>query len=240
MFSCCLRLRCAVLTGEWIDENGLTWLHSAPRIKLFPETDRRDPYPLSWEEQEALFAELPDYLRDMCLFKANTGCRESEVCNLKWSYEVDYPLLKTSVFVIPRHLVKNRRDRLVILNRVSREVIDSQRGKHEEYVFTFEGKPVKRIYNRKWRMAREKAGLPQVRVHDLKHTFGRRLRAADVPEEDRRDLLGHKSGKSMTTHYSAPEIAKLLAYANRVCGDECHKSDTIVFLEKKAAKNRGG
>lgn len=58
--------------------------------------------------------------------------------------------------------------------------------------------------------------LRQVRVHDLKHTFGRRLRAAGVPFEERQDLLGHRSG-SITTHYSAPDIARLLEAAERVC-----------------------
>jgi integrase len=42
-------------------------------------------------------------------------------------------------------------------------------------------------------------GFRKVRVHDLKHTFGRRLRAAGVSFEDRQDLLGHKSGR-ITTH----------------------------------------
>ena len=49
----------------------------------------------------------------------------------------------------------------------------------------------------------------------MKHTFGRRLRAAGVPLETRKVLLGHKSG-DITTHYSAPEIAELLEAANRV------------------------
>ena len=40
----------------------------------------------------------------------------------------------------------------------------------------------------------EEVKLHQVRVHDLKHTFGRRLRAAGVSFEDRQDLLGHRSG----------------------------------------------
>lgn len=47
---------------EWIDENGLTWLLVAPKIKLLPEQDLRKPYPLSWEEQERLFQELPPHL----------------------------------------------------------------------------------------------------------------------------------------------------------------------------------
>jgi hypothetical protein len=41
------------------------------------------------------------------------------------------------------------------------------------------------------------------------------LRAAGVPLETRKVLLGHKSG-DITTHYSAPEIAELLEATNRV------------------------
>jgi len=55
-----------------------------------------------------------------------------------------------------------------------------------------------------------------VRVHDLRHTFGQRLRYAGVSFEDRQDLLGHKSDR-ITTHYSAPEYAQLLAAANSIC-----------------------
>jgi integrase len=48
-------------------------------------------------------------------------------------------------------------------------------------------------------------GFAHIRIHDLKHTFGRRLRAARVPFETRQVLLGHKNG-SITTHSSATEI----------------------------------
>jgi len=30
----------------------------------------------------------------MALFKVNTGCREQEVCRLKWEYEVKVPELR--------------------------------------------------------------------------------------------------------------------------------------------------
>jgi integrase len=53
-------------------------------------------------------------------------------------------------------------------------------------------------------------GFRRVRVHDLKHTFGRRLRAAGVSFEDRQVLLGHKKA-SVTTHYSAPDVANLFS-----------------------------
>jgi integrase len=55
-----------------------------------------------------------------------------------------------------------------------------------------------------------------VRVHDLRHTFGHRLRAAGVSFEDRQDLLGHTSER-MTTHYSAPDISRLIEAAESVC-----------------------
>lgn len=66
---------------------------------------------------------------------------------------------------------------------------------------------------------RNKASLNEVRIHDLKHTFGRRLRAAGVSFEDRQDLLGHKSSR-ITTHYSAAEVYRLVEAANSICDDK--------------------
>ncbi|MEX0943644.1 MAG: site-specific integrase [Pseudomonadales bacterium] len=204
---------------EWVDEFGMTWLQSAPRIKLMPDTKKRKPYPLSWEEQELLFVHLPEHLRNMALFAVNTGCRDAEICGLRWEWEVAVPELDTTTFIIPGEYVKNGDDRLVVLNRIAFDVVDRMRGKHPEFVFTYRGKPVTRMLNSAWMRARKKAGLPQVRVHDLKHTFGRRLRAAGVSFEDRQDLLGHRSGR-ITTHYSRAELCRLIAAANASCQPE--------------------
>jgi len=220
--------------GEWLDEHGLTWLETAPRIKFLPEHDKRDPYPLSWEEQARLFQELPPHLAKMALFKVNTGCREGEVCNLRWEWEAGVPEVGTSVFLIPAMRVKNREERLVVLNRVALSVVDALRGDHPEFVFTYKGQSVQKMNNSAWKKARIRAGLPQVRVHDLKHTFGRRLRAAGVSFEDRQDLLGHKSGR-VTTHYSAAELGNLIEAANTVCGENSRKSPALVVLKRKAA-----
>ena len=73
-----------------------------------------------------------------------------------------------------------------------------------------------------------------MRVHDLKHTFGLRLRAAGVGFEDRQELLGQKSGR-ITTHCSAPELANLIVAANKARPDERHKTDTVAILRKKSA-----
>lgn len=70
--------------------------------------------------------------------------------------------------------------------------------------------------NSAWVAARQRAGLTQARVHDLKHTYGRRLGAAGVSLETRKVLLGHRND-DITTHYSAPELKELLDAANKVC-----------------------
>ncbi len=218
---------------EWCDPNGITWLSRAPKIKLLKLYDARSPYPLSWEEQSALLEFLPEHLRQMVLFKVNTGCRDGEVCGLRWSWEIPVPQLGTSVFLIPGDYVKNRQERLVVLNKVAESVIERRRGIHQTHVFTFNGKPVRTMNNSAWRNAREKAKIMDVRVHDLKHTFGRRLRAAGVSFETRQDLLGHKSGH-ITTHYSAPELQELIDAANLVCTSSSRKSPALVILRLKA------
>ncbi|WP_058515735.1 tyrosine-type recombinase/integrase [Legionella santicrucis] len=214
--------------SEWMDEFGLTWLANAPKIKLLPEYDLRKPYPLNWEEQHCLFDELPSHLEKMALFAVNTGCRDQEICELRWEWEISIPELPhIMVFIIPAELVKNGDERLVVCNETARSIVNSERGKHSTHVFSFRGRPLARMLSTGWQQARVKAGLPQVRVHDLKHTYGRRLRAAGVSFEDRQDLLGHRSGR-ITTHYSSAELQNLYEASNRVC--EKQKSGVVLTL----------
>jgi hypothetical protein len=133
----------------------------------------------------------------MALFKVNTGLREQEVVNLRWQWESPIPELGPSIFVIPRDYVKNRLDRYVVLNRIARSVIASCRGRHCEFVFTYKGSPVTRIYNSGRKAARRRAaaryefelgrpcptGFRAIRVHDMKHTYGHRLRVAGVSDQ---------------------------------------------------------
>ncbi len=213
---------------EWIDESGLTWLLVPPKIKLLPDTQKRQPYPLSWDEQGRLFRELPKHLEQMALFAVNTGCREGEICNLRWEWEIKVPELGTIVFIVPGGHVKNGRDRLVVLNRIATAVVEARRSIHHTHVFSFRGKPIRRMLKSAWDHARDRADLPQVRVHDLKHTFGRRLRAAGVSFEDRQDLLGHVSSR-ITTHYSAAELSGLIEAANKVCEIDGRRPELVVL-----------
>jgi hypothetical protein len=85
-----------------------------------------------------------------------------------------------------------------VLNRVAKSVVESVRGLHPVNVFVRphkevgEPRPVTKMNNTAWKAARERAadawdkvhgeaspaGFRHIRVHDLKHTFGRKLRAA--------------------------------------------------------------
>ncbi len=234
-----------VAATEWIDENSLTWLLVAPKIKLLPVKDARAPFPLSWSEQSRFLEALPVHLNQMARFKVNTGCREQEVCQLRWEWEKRVPSLNTSVFIIPSHinrdgelrqLVKNGEDRLVILNDEAKAVIEEVRGIHSEFVFSYNGKPITRMNNTAWRNARKKANLSDLRVHDLKHTFGRRLRAAGVSYEDRQDLLGHRSGR-ITTHYSQAELSNLLEAANLIIQSRRESKELTILRVKQGGSH---
>ena len=127
---------------DWRDENDLTWLSAAPKIRMLRVTDARDPYPLAWNEQARLLKELPAHLARMALFKVNTGLRDAEVCALRWEWQVPIPELSTSVFIIPKEWTKNGRDRLVVLNSVARSVLKEVRGEHPQFVLQWVSSPL--------------------------------------------------------------------------------------------------
>lgn len=215
----------------WRDEEGQPWLLTVPMLPTI-KGPKRKPYPLSWEEQTKLFAELPAHLADMALFAVNTGCRAAEICGLRWDEEIR--LEDGSVFLLEDGRTKNGKERIIVLNRAAQAIVDAQRGKHPVFVFTYCGHAVTRMSNSAWKNGRKRAGLDSVRVHDLRHTFGRRLRAAQVSLEDRQDLLGHHAGR-ITTHYSAAEIEALREAVNRLLETDSRKNSrtTILRLAKK-------
>jgi len=219
---------------KWRHANGMAYLSEAPLIEMVKGTARK-PYPLEWQEQTRLFAELPPHLERMALFDVNTGLRSNELCSLRWSWEIQVPELSTFVFMLPETVSKNGEERIVVLNRIARGVVESERGKHDKYVFTYKGEPVARMNNHAWRKARARADLQQARVHDLRHTFGHRLRGAGVSFEDRQDLLGHRSGR-ITSHYSAPDVARLLDAVESIT--ELRRS-TVLRLATDFRKNSG-
>lgn len=225
---------------KWRDEKtNLTWLVESPMVEYQRTYNKRLPYPLDWPEQRLLFSELAAHLQTMALFDVNTGLRDEELCALEWAWEqrvpeLDTPTIQRSVFLLPGEVTKTGKPRVLVLNDTAQSIVESQRGLHDRYVFSFADSRGTRdrlntLRNSGWLAARRRAsvrykkelgrepprGFQRVRGHDLRHTFGRRLRAAGVSLEDRQDLLGHEAGR-ITTHYSAAEVETLVVAANLI------------------------
>ncbi len=214
----------------WRDvDTGLSWLEIAPLFRL-EKGYRRNPYPIDWEEQKLLLSELtPDLVR-AALFLINTGVRDQELCSLRWSWQQGDDL-----FVLPEQYSKNGLERFVVLNSVARSVLEQQKGKDQFQVFSRA-----RVYGKGWKNARVRAanryeaelgvecpwGFRHLRIHDLRHTFGRRVRAAGWSNEDRKDLLGHKN-EDITTHYSRVEIDHLRQVVESIARKNSYNSPTL-------------
>lgn len=214
----------------WRTAQGRPWLGAAPLLEMLDEeSTKRQPRPLSWAEQAALMPALPAHLQRMVLFTVNTGARDENVCGLKWAWEVAVPEVDRSVFVVPAAEFKGKRPHVLILNDVAWRIVQEQRGRHADFVFVYrrecvvnvdqppamQYRRVDTMNNTAFQTARNTAGLRGVRVHDLRHTFGQRLRAAGVPEEDRALLLGH-AVQGMPQHYATATVARLVHLANQV------------------------
>lgn len=209
---------------RWRLENRQTWISKASLVDLLDLHDKRLPRPISWSEQRALLGRLPDHLASMALFCLSSGARKNVVCQLRWSWEVKvnvHPGIEASVFVVPRRYVKGRkRERVLFCNSVGQDIIESQRGRHAERVFTYfkpvkpgSGKTIKHhpiadMHNTAWQRARLDAGLDDLHVHDLRHTVGMRLRLAGVPERTQDEILWHSKG-DMTTLYAVAQIREV-------------------------------
>lgn len=214
----------ALAARVWRDTDNNPWISSAPLLRMPDWDDEAKPYPLSWDEQRRFFRLLPSHLSEMALFAVNTGAREALVAGLRWEWEVRIPEINSSVFVAPGKVTKNKTDCLIVLNTPARTIIESKRGTHPDFVFTYRGHPVDRINNSGWRRAWKMAGLPMGKEvlsgpHNLRHTFARRLRLAGVPLETRKALLHHIDG-DITVHYSPAELRELIDAVERLIQTE--------------------
>jgi integrase len=214
------------------------WVSSVPLIQHVKGAVRR-AYRLSWDEQDRLFRCLPTgWDVGAALFAINTGVRKEELFGLKWSDRQWVPELdikradgtvEERMYVFILRETKNGEQRAVICNSIARRAVEHQRkwqAKHgqSEYVFAsnwignFGGRM--RASGKAWSNAWKAAGLPtdkltKAGIHNCRHTYAYRLRAAGVPQEDRNALLGH-ARTNLAEHYAPGDVGRLLAYAELV------------------------
>jgi integrase len=135
-----------------------------------------------------------------------TGARKSELLNAKWEH-VD---LERRVWLIPTS--KNGKARRVPLSLPALKVIDRlPRFRECEWLLPNPDtrKPFVSI-KKAWMTARDKAGLPRLRLHDLRHSFASFAINAGVDLYAVGKLLGHQDFKS-TSRYSHVDNSTLQA-----------------------------
>ena len=137
-----------------------------------------------------------------------TGCRSGEVAGLQWSDVKGNRLKLRDSKTGPRTVWLGDQARALIA------AVPRQRGVVWLFWNPVLGKPVLRIGNH-WPSIRDRAGLPGVRVHDLRHTFASHaaMNSETLPMIGR--LLGHRNTQS-TSRYAHLDGNHVLSAAEQI------------------------
>lgn len=132
-----------------------------------------------------------------------TGARKSEVLKARWEqFDLDRRQWR-----VPKS--KSGYHRFIPISDVARQILEERRSTAPESPWVFPnpttGKPFVEIFN-SWKTARLRAGLKDLRIHDLRHSFASSLVNGGAPLYEVQKLLGHSSIRT-TERYAhlAPE-----------------------------------
>jgi integrase len=165
----------------------------AEDIEKYPEKERTrflQPKELP-KFNEVLEKETNEDLKDFLVLSINTGARKSDVLSMRWQdidwerevWSVPYPKNGESydVSLLPAALVTLKR-------RAEGAVEDAK------YVFPGVGRTGHLIDLKKpWEAFRKKAGIPDIRVHDVRRSVGSFAAMAGMSLPMIGQMLGHKS-----------------------------------------------
>jgi len=183
-------------------------------------------------EEATLFAALRPDFHPVARFLLVTGLRRAEACRLRWA-DVDLDG--------GRITVRGKGGTLAVLPLADAAVaiLRGEWGRHAARVFTYEVKhewggkvggraPIEpdTLGTAFWR-ARKAAGLADLRLHDLRHTFATRMGRATGNLQHVQQALGHKR-VTTTMRYSHVTDDDLRASLN--------KASPIISIVEKAEK----
>jgi integrase len=170
---------------------GVELANPAARIELYRETPRErflraDELPVFFE---AVQAEPDETMRDFFTLALFTGARRSNVLAMCWS-DVN---LDSATWTIPAGQFKTRRPMNVVL---ATEAIEILRRRHKyavgQYVFPSHGKRGHLVEPKSaWERLRERSGLKDLCIHDLRRTLGSWQAAAGASLPIIGKSLGH-------------------------------------------------
>ncbi len=211
----------AILSAVLHHAHRRAWIDAVPHVPTLPVEKKRFTV-LTPESAGRLLEELPAHLAAMARFALSTGLRDANVRGLQWS-EVD--LAQRVAWVWPDD-AKAGRAIGVPLSDDAISVLQGELGKHATHVFTYavvdkHGKELrrepigKRTNNTGWRKARERAGLPGLRVHDLRHAWATWHAQAGTPLMALQ-ALGGWSTPAMVQIYAHLAGQNMHGYANAI------------------------
>ena len=180
----CLRklLNLAVERGE-LDENPIKG------IKLFQEAPGRQPTLTTEDERKLLAACKLPYLKLSVQLALLTGCRLGELLALNWKH-VDF---ENAILVVEDS--KSGDSRRVPLHPAAAALLEPDRGTPAGFVIKMADgeQPLPHSVTVAFRRAVKRAGLTDLRFHDLRHIAGSRLLAAGASLPEVASMLGHKT-----------------------------------------------
>ena len=158
-------------------------------------------------------------LQHIVLFLIYTGARKNEVLQACWQ-DVDW---QKSSWRIPktksgkvRHVPLSR-GALELLNKLQNQVKLEHMGKRAIFANPETGKPfISFFYS--WNSARVRAGMPEFRIHDLRHSFASYLVNAGRSLYEVQELLGHADIKTTSryAHLSRERLAQAVEHVPRI------------------------
>jgi integrase len=163
-------------------------------------------------------------------FALATGCRAGEILGLEWS-RVD---LTRKVAWLDHGTTKSGDGRGIPLNADAVAALETTRGQHPRWCFTFAGKRIQQS-STAWGLAKQRAGIEDFRFHDLRHTWASWHVQSGTSLPELMELGGWKSYEMVLRYaHLAPE--KLSSVAGRI------ERQSLTFAEnttlgKNVAKN---
>jgi integrase len=179
--------------------------NAAPKVPMF-QVEKGEPRWLTRGQFDKLAKALPLHLADMAKFTVATGLRMRNVTHLTW----DCVDLKRRHVWIPGSRAKAGKPIPVPLNSDAIEILKRWQGQHETRVFVFRGKPVDDANGATFKAAAASVGLPELRWHDLRHTWASWHVQAGTPLHALQELGGWASYEMVRVyaHLSSGHLAK--------------------------------
>ena len=185
-------------------------------IELFHEFNGVENVLDDAQLQKLLTVLHTDSNRPICLLALlllSSGMRLNEALSAQWKNVS----IETRLWTVPRELSKSKRQRNVVLSESALEVIQQiDRKGSDVYVFTNRktNKPFVNVF-KPWNRLRTKAGVPFLRLHDLRHMYATYCVNNGRSIFEVSQLLGHADTRT-TIRYSHLSSKTLLEAANSV------------------------